>query len=153
LLLNGVWTQPPASVPPISRAQRRQTTDPFQPKTTARRGAIRLVGLAPTKASAFRQLAPHLLSCRRPAPRLSKSRRHVGLGYGAPLEVFIAFKTPPHHHRVGQVLPLFAPRATSLCQANANSASSSAPIAIGATRKLHDMSLTTTTSGSIPAGG
>jgi hypothetical protein len=99
---------------------------------------------APTKASAFRQLAPHLLSYRRPASRLSKSRRRFGIRCPASL---------PHHHRVGHVLPLFVPRATSLCQANGNSASSSAPIAIGATRKLHDMSLTTTTSGSIPAGG
>jgi hypothetical protein len=50
----------------------------FQPKTTARRGAIRVVA-TPQSASAFRQLAPHLLSCRRPASRLSKSRRRFGI--------------------------------------------------------------------------
>jgi len=58
-----------------------------------------------------------------------------------------------HHHRVGQVSPLLGPRATRLCQAKANSASSSAPMPTGTTRKLHDMLLATTTNGSIPAGG
>ena len=57
-----------------------------------------------------------------------------------------------YHQRRGQISPRLGPRATRLCQANANSASISTPTPIGATRKLHDMSLTTTTSGSIPAG-
>src|SRR6516225_10287252 len=40
-----------------------------------------------------------------------------------------------------------------LCHANANSARSKAPTPTGMMRKLQDMLLTTTTSGSIPAGG
>ena len=58
-----------------------------------------------------------------------------------------------HHHRVGQASPLLAPRATRLCQAKANRVRSSAPMPTGTTRKLHDMLLMITTSGSIPAGG
>jgi len=56
-----------------------------------------------------------------------------------------------YHHCTGQVSALLAPRAIRLCQQKANSAS--APTPTGANRKLHDRSLTTTTSGSIPAGG
>ena len=59
----------------------------------------------------------------------------------------------PHHHVVGHVLLRLVPRATSLCQAKANTASRIAPTPTGATRKVQDMSLTTTTNGSIPAGG
>ncbi len=53
-----------------------------------------------------------------------------------------------HHHRSGQ-----EPRRNRLCHAKAAAASRHAPTATGAMRKLHDMSLTTTTGGSIPAGG
>jgi NAD(P)-dependent dehydrogenase (short-subunit alcohol dehydrogenase family) len=58
-----------------------------------------------------------------------------------------------HHHFAGQVLSLLAPRPTRPCQAKANSASNIAPMPTGASRNSHDMSLTTTTNGSIPAGG
>src|SRR6266404_3003263 len=58
-----------------------------------------------------------------------------------------------HHHRMGQVSPSLTPRVTRLCQAKANVASSRAPMPTGTIRKLQDMLLTTTTSGSMPAGG
>ena len=53
-----------------------------------------------------------------------------------------------YHQRAGQTS-----RRTRLCQSQAKAASSSAPTATGATRKLHGMSCATTISGSIPAGG
>ena len=53
-----------------------------------------------------------------------------------------------YHQRAGQ-----ASRRTRLCQSHAKDASSSAPTATGAMRKLHGMSCATTISGSIPAGG
>src|SRR5258708_22939346 len=58
-----------------------------------------------------------------------------------------------HHHRMGQVSPSLTPRVTRLCQTKANVASSRAPMPTGTIRKLQDMLLTTTTSGSMPAGG
>ena len=62
-------------------------------------------------------------------------------------------RSSTHHQLAGHVLPLLAPRATRLCQAKAKSASNKAPMPTGAIRKPQDMSLTTTTNGSIPAGG
>ncbi len=58
-----------------------------------------------------------------------------------------------HHHRMGQVSSSLTPRVTRLCQARANVASSRAPMPTGTIRKLQDMLLTTTTSGSMPAVG
>ena len=45
------------------------------------------------------------------------------------------------------------PLRTRLCQARANSASARVPIATGATRNVHGVSLSTATMGSMPAGG
>src|SRR5262245_11851756 len=56
-----------------------------------------------------------------------------------------------HHHRMGQASPSLAPRVTRLFQAKANVASSRAPMPNGTIRKLQDMLLTTTISGSMPA--
>lgn len=58
-----------------------------------------------------------------------------------------------HHHLAGHLLLLLMPRATSLCHVKANSASNIAPMPTGATKKSQDISLTTTTNGSMPAGG
>src|SRR5262249_17094630 len=53
-----------------------------------------------------------------------------------------------HPHRPGR-----PPPRKRLCQTKAKAASRHAPTATGARRKLQDMSLSTTTRGSIPAGG
>ena len=101
-------------------------------RTDAKSGWARECGLAcagPLAIAKPRDEVPHAVSIR---------------GYG---------QRQRHHHLRGQVSPLLAPRATRLCQAKANSVSSSAPMPTGTTKKLHGMLLTTTTSGSIPAGG
>jgi hypothetical protein len=68
-----------------------------------------------------------------------------------PLAKYAAPRALAEAHRVDHLFDpaLMAPRATRLCQVKANSASSSAPMPTGTTRKLQDMLLTTTTSGSI----
>lgn len=58
-----------------------------------------------------------------------------------------------YHQCVGQESALSGPWATTLCQTRPKSVRSKTPAPIGTIKKLHGILLTTTTMGSIPAGG